>query len=152
MKRSDPLGRLWAMSLSMAETGRRAGETLVAARDVIGHRTTLMQEAMRQPLSADHRELSQMVPEKVAAFSAAGSAAVGAWWEMQSIFAAQTQMMGAAMLTGRSPDAAELGRLQRRSAARAMQLAERAVAAGGAMLDPLHAGATGNARRLAGKK
>lgn len=149
MKRNDSLGRLWSMSLSMADTGRRAGETMLAARDVIGHRTTLMQAAMQAPLSADHRELSQMVPEKVAAFSAAGSAAVGAWWEIQSIFAAQAQMMGAAMLTGRSPDVAEIGRLQRRSAARAMQLAERAVAAGGAMLDPVHAKATGNARRLA---
>ena len=137
------------MGISMAQTGRRAGETMLAARDVIGHRTTLMQEALQQPLSADHRELSQMVPEKVAAFSAAGSAAVGAWWEMHSIFAAQTQMIGTAMLTGRSPNAAELGRLQRRSAARAMQLAERAVAAGGAMLAPVHAKATGNAHRLA---
>ena len=126
--------------------------TMLAARDVIGHRTTLLHEAMQQPLAADHRELSQMVPEKVAAFSAAGSAAVGAWWEMQSIFVAQTQMIGAAMLTGRSPDVAELGRLQRRTAARAMQLAERAVAAGGAMLDPVHAKAIGNARRLARKK
>ena len=152
MKRSDPLSRLWSMSLSMAETSRRAGETMLAAHDVIGHRTTLMQQAMQQPLSADHRELSQMVPEKVAAFSAAGSAAVGAWWEMQSIFAAQTQMVGTAMLTGRSPNVAEIGRLQRRSAARAMQLAERAVAAGGAMLDPVHAKATGNAKRLAQKK
>lgn len=152
MKQNDPLSRLWSMSLSMAETGRRAGETMLAARDVIGRRTTLMQEAIQQPLSADHRELSRMVPEKVAAFSAAGSAAVGAWWEMQSILAAQTQMIGAAMLTGRSPDVAELGRLHERSAARAMQLAERAVAAGGAMLDPLHAKATGNARRLARNK
>ena len=113
---------------------------------------TFLSPAIQQPLSADHGELAQMVPEKVAAFSAAGSAAMGALWEMQSIFAAQTQMIGAAMLTGRSPGIAEIGQLHERSAARAIQLAERAVAAGGAMLDPVHAKVTGNARRLARKK
>ena len=136
----------------MAETGRRAGETSLAAHDVIGHRATLMREALHQPLSADHRELSRMVPEKVAAFSAAGGVAVEAWWEMQSIVAAQAQMIGTAMLAGRGPDVAELGRLRRRSAARAMRLAEGVVAAGCAMLDPIHATASGNARRLTRKR
>lgn len=152
MAQTNPWLRLMTMGMDMAETGWRAGETMLAAGSVIEHRSKLMQAAAQRPLDADHRELARMVPEKVAAFSAAGSAMVDAWWGMQAELAGHARQVGTAMLSGRAPDVATIARLQRRTAEHGLRLAEQAVAAGAAALAPVHGKATANARRLARRK
>lgn len=51
----------------------KTGELALAAGRVIGHRMTLGTRAMMNPAAADHAEFSRMIPEKIGAFSEAGS-------------------------------------------------------------------------------
>jgi hypothetical protein len=142
---------MMAAGASVAETSRRAFETASAANSVIAARMPMIEAAMRSPMTGDHRELARMVPEKVDAFSRAGSATVSAWWTAQSTWMDHFQHLHAAALRWRAPTAAELGRLGERNTAAMLGAIEAAAGLAADTLKPVHAKATSNARRLSGK-
>ncbi|MBT2186780.1 hypothetical protein [Sphingobium nicotianae] len=144
--------RLMAAGTSIAETGLRAFETARAAGEVIAARTPIIETAMRSPLTGDHRELARMVPEKVEAFSRAGSAAVSAWWTAQSAWMDHLQHFHAAALRGGVPTPADLGRLGERNTTALLEAVEATVQLASDTLAPIHTKATSNARRLRGKR
>lgn len=61
-----------ALHLASDNAGK-TGELAVAASRVISHRMTLGRKAMMNPAGADHAEFLRMIPEKIGAFSEAGS-------------------------------------------------------------------------------
>ncbi|MFV3130917.1 hypothetical protein [Niveispirillum sp. KHB5.9] len=140
--------RLMAASLSMTGTCMRAMETLGAANAVIATRTSIIEAAMRSPLTGDHVELAQMVPEKVDAFSRAGSTIVAAWWEAQSLWIGHMQHLGGMALRGRSPTPGEMADLGNRMAELTLDSIDAAARLGSTALAPVHRKAMANARRL----
>ncbi|MFA5122716.1 phasin family protein [Zavarzinia sp.] len=56
-----------------SDNAGKTGELAVAAGRVISHRMTLGTKALMNPAAADHAEFSRMIPEKIGAFSEAGS-------------------------------------------------------------------------------
>jgi hypothetical protein len=140
--------RLWAAGASMTDTSRRAVETLVAANEVVAARSKIIEAAVHSPLTGDIAELGRMVPEKVDAFSSAGSATVAAWWEMQSAWVRHMQHVGGMAMRGRPPTAVELADLGTRMTTLALGSIEATARLGSASLAPVHRKATANARRL----
>lgn len=141
-------GRMVSATLDMIGTAQRASQTMTASNEVIARRTAMMREAAQSPLDGNYAELSRMIPEKVDAFSRAGAAIAGDWWAMQSAFLAQAQQFGALAMKGRAPTMAELADLSANNMALALRTFERTGAMGAKGLRPIHASATGNARRL----
>ncbi|MEG3176221.1 hypothetical protein U1872_08280 [Sphingomonas sp. RB3P16] len=133
---------------SVGATGERLGETASASHAVIASRTNTIGEAMRSPLSGDYAELGRMVPEKVAAFSQSGNAGMKALSALQAGYLAQAQELGALWLRGRPPTLFELAELSERSSMHALHVLETGARMGQDVLAPLHAAATGNAKRL----
>ncbi|MBP7337836.1 hypothetical protein [Niveispirillum sp.] len=140
--------RLMVAGQSMTGTGVRVMETLGAANAVIAARTPIIDAAMRSPLTGDHVELGRMVPEKVEAFSQAGSAMVTAWWQAQSLWVAHMQHLGGMAMRGRAPTAGEMMALNSKVADLTLDGIEAAVRLGSTALAPVHRKATANARRL----
>jgi hypothetical protein len=141
-------GRLVTASLEMAQTGWRFGEMMMAAKDVVGDRTSMLQAAAVSPLTGDYAELGRLVPEKVEAFSKAGSDVVAEWWAMQRDIAVHIQHVGSILLSGQAPDLYELSTLASRTAEHATRMMVRSMGVGEVALAPIHARATSNARRL----
>lgn len=141
-------GRMVSATLDMIGTAQRVSQTIAASNEVIARRTSMMRDAARSPLDGNYAELSRMIPEKVDAFGKAGEAMAGDWWAMQSALLAQMQQFGALAMRGRAPSLAELGELSASNAVLALRTFERAGAMGARGLKPIHASATGNARRL----
>ena len=141
-------GRMVSATLDMVGTAQRVSQTMAASNEVIGRRTAMMRDAARSPLDGNYAELSRMVPEKVDAFGRAGAAIAGDWWAMQSAFLAQAQQFGALAMRGRAPSLTELSDLSANNMMLALRMFERAGAMGAKGLKPIHASATGNARRL----
>lgn len=131
----------WNIALANWNTAVRMGETLAAANTVIGSRVETMREAARDPLAGDYGELTRMVSEKVEAFTASGLSLA------RDIGAIQMEMATAMIQAARPPSMRRFNALSGRSA----RIAEHAAGAVGRALDPVHASATANARRL-GKK
>jgi len=149
--RSDPWNgwlRLMQSGLSMGQTGLRAIETLHAAGHVIAARTAIINAAILSPFTADHRELSRMVPEKVEAFSRSGMATASAWRAAQSACFGHMQHLGIMALRGRSPTTAEMVDLGERVSALTLGAAEATARLSASALAPLHSGVMANARRL----
>lgn len=135
----------------------KAAETMVAAPQVITHRTVRMARAGPTPNRFDQHELATMGIEKFVAFSQAwinaaseivtfqqqmANAAMRQWWVMRNIF------NPAAFFT--APGRMMTAPIDVLSACnRAMAIAPR-VAHG--VVKPIHAKATRNAKRLARKK
>ncbi len=140
--------RLMAAGLSMTGTGVRVMETLGAANAVIAARTPIINAAIRSPLTGDHVELGLMVPEKVEAFSHAGSAMVTAWWQAQSLWIGHMQHLGGMALRGRTPTPGEIVDLNNRMAGLTLDGIEAAARMGTTVLAPVHRKAAANARRL----
>ncbi len=140
--------RMVTMAFGLAETAQRASETMVASQDVITRRTKMIGTAVHSPLEGNYAELSRMVPEKMAAFSQASMAMATDWWAMQSALMAAAGKQGALALQARPARLTELSVLSARNAKLALETFERASAMGGKALRPVHASATGNARRL----
>lgn len=140
--------RMMDATLELSRTGQRVSETITASHDVIGARSGMMRTALESPLEADYVELARMVPEKVEAFSKAGSAIATEWWAMQADLLTQAQQLGAMALKGRPPTAAELSALTASNIAHGTRAIERSVALGARAVKPVHARATSNARRL----
>ena len=144
--------RMFAASTSMATSGRRVAETLDASRKVIDTRTDMMKAAMTDPLCADHAELGRMVPEKLAAFSTAGSAMMDGWMAWNQALLAEATHIGTMASRGRPPTPFEWLALASRSAEFGVAATERSARVGAAALAPVHAKATANARRLKRRK
>ncbi len=140
--------RMMAAGVSMTNTSMRTLQALGAANEVIAARTGVIEAAMRSPLTGDHAELARMVPEKVEAFSRAGSAAVTGWWAAQSIWLDHMQHVGRMTMRGRPPTAAEMTDLGDRTATMVMRSVEGAARLGSTTLDPIHRKTMANARRL----
>ncbi|RVT43494.1 hypothetical protein [Sphingobium algorifonticola] len=139
---------LWADMLStwsaMAQGATRMGTLTKDSAFVVDHRTRLMADAMRNPLTGDYAELSMMVPEKVTAFSQAGLAGFQAMTRFQADgFAIWQKMMGIA-LSGQPMTAAQGMAL----ASQSTRALKRANHASGRTMAPIENGATANARRL----
>lgn len=144
----DAWSRMMTAGWAMTETSMRMVETMGAANQVVTARSAMIGSAIRSPLTGDHRELGRMVPEKVDAFSRAGSATVAAWWTAQSVWAGEMQHLAAMAMRGRVPTSAELTALGDRMATVGLQSVEAAARLGSATLAPVHRKATANARRL----
>lgn len=140
--------RMMGASLDMAQTAMRAGQTMSASRDVIDKRTDMMRTAMADPVGADHAELGRMVPEKIAAFSSAGTAIVDGWLAWNSALMAEAQHIGAMTMKGRAPTPLEWMTLLSRSQAFGLTAVERGARVSAATLQPVHAKAVSNAKRL----
>lgn len=132
----------------MTNTSVRAFETWGASGEVITARTKIIDAAVRSPLTGDHRELGRMIPEKVDAFSQAGSATVAAWWKAQSAWMGHMQYLGGMAMRGRPPTAAEIADLGNRMATLTLESIEATAQLGSATLAPVHRKATSNAKRL----
>ncbi|MCA1654591.1 MAG: hypothetical protein ABR588_05720 [Sphingomicrobium sp.] len=135
---------LWTAWRTMMRAGTMMRETIDASHHVVEVRGEAISAAMSDPLHADQTELALMVNEKTEAFALAGAALTSRWLAMQSDLAAQALAVGGLMVSGRLPG---------RRAARAMVARQRRIgyaAAKGsiAALQPIHAAATANARRL----
>ena len=123
------LGQAW---LDMLATGLRTAETMLASGSVIGTRTGMIGRAAANPWRGNYRELSRMVPEKVAAFGAAADilAREGRVWQD-----------AVSALAGSAGPAAD-------GWFRSIDALTGLWAAPGAALRPIHRTATANARRL----
>ncbi|WP_439532517.1 hypothetical protein [Polymorphobacter sp.] len=140
--------RMMDATLEMSRTGQRVSETLGASHDVIDARSGMIRTALASPLEADHVELARMVPEKIAAFSQAGTAIATQWWAIQADLLTQAHQLGTMALKGRPPTASELKAMTARNIAHGTRAIERSVALGAGAVKPVHARATSNARRL----
>ena len=140
--------RSWSSGVAASQVGLRFAEMMQASNTVITSRCETMAAAARDPVNGDYRELSRMVPEKVAAFGESARTTMGDMAAIQSDAAAHWQQLSAMAWRGRPPTFAELDTLSER----ALRMAERAIGAGGAALKPVHKTATGNAKRLRGGK
>lgn len=135
---------MWRSGQAAADTALTLGETLRAAGAVVDSRSRTMAAASRDPINGDYAELARMVPEKLAAFSAAGASALRDLQAVQSYAMANWRLVTDIAFKGRIATAKEANAIATRSAA----MVERTARAGGKALAPVHRAATGNARRL----
>jgi hypothetical protein len=119
-------------ALDLFATGLRSAELMLASESVIRSRTKMIEAASRAPFSGNYGELSRMVPEKVAAFGAAGEVLAAEWRAWQDEMAA----LAAAAEPGID------------TVFRWTDAMTRLWAAPGAAMRPIHKTATSNARRL----
>ena len=138
------LARGMQTSLALTLT---AAETAAATGAVMTTRLGLMGAAALDPTNADHAELGRMVPEKMLAFSQAGSALTREWLALNRNATDHMLELGRAMMSGRTAQPSDLIRLATRSVDHAANLVDAATQA----LAPVHRKATSNARRLARK-
>jgi hypothetical protein len=143
---------IWADMLSswsaVAQSTQRMGTMATDSAYVVDHRTKLMADALRNPMTGDYAELSMMVPEKVTAFSQAGIAGWSAMTAMQSDSFAIWQRMMTMALSGKPMTAAQ-GRALAVQSSRAIK---RASTASDRIMAPVQSGANANAKRLRSKK
>jgi hypothetical protein len=111
---------------------------------VVNVRTRKIVEASTNPLSGDYAELSRMVPEKMEAFSDAGSVLSAEFIALQKdVLTSWSDMMGLA-LRPRFPTLVEANAMT----ARASAMFTKATGAGDKALLPIARKARSNARRL----
>jgi hypothetical protein len=135
----------WRMA---GATGTQMAQIAGASHDVIEARSDIMRDAMLSPLTGDYPELARMVPEKLEAFSAAGTAVMAAWWKAQSDYLAQTTRLSTMMTSGRIPTPMDVAEQWYRSSLDALRAVESGSRLGRDMVKPIHKTATANARRL----
>jgi hypothetical protein len=134
--------------MDMYRTGLKLGETMAASSSVVDKRIEIMAAAVANPLTGDYRELGRIVPEKFEAFSQAGMQFSQGWWAAQRDIAAQMHHIGALMMRGGVPNAADMRTMSNRGA----RATTRAATTARQTLAPIHKAATANARRLEGPK
>ena len=148
--------RMVDASMAITATGIKMMETSKASSQVISARTDIIAAAVKSPLTGDYTELAKMIPEKVDAFSRAGSSVSNIWWDMSAAWMGQAQQLAGLAMKGRLPNAAEFAALQNRTAAHGLAMMDASVSMGTKSLAPLHSAAMKNAARLrtsvAGKK
>jgi hypothetical protein len=122
---------------------RRSMETAIATQSVLAAGLPMIMEAIADPIGADHRELAQMVTEKVSAFSDSHEALTAAGKAMHRTgginAAAFCRLAGGGMI-----DPTEWTSILERNLALAAVLMSLPMQA----MAPLHSGVTANARRL----
>lgn len=130
------------MALVMMNNSAKMGETWMASGRVIDHRLGLVRTDAGSV--AAQGELARMVPEKMAAFSQSGWAAMSGWWEMQGdmMRLGQDIAFSALRMQPLSPKA------MRASTASAQRIAGKMTKTATAMLAPVHKMVTANDRRL----
>lgn len=131
-------------TLGMIDGWLRLSETMSASHKVVEHRSGLINDAARSPFEGNYAELGRMIPEKLSAFTMAGSTWIESCFELQRQFMAQTGDASRFMASGGAHPAAFLSR----AAERSNRFAVTAMGAGAKALAPVHRTATGNARRL----
>jgi len=142
----------WLKLLGAASEVNRAAtrttETMAAAGAVVASRSAIIGEAFRTPLAADLGEMARMVPEKVEAFSMAGLALMQAAQAFQIGLIEEASHIGREAMRGRPLTPGGATALATRGAAYAIDAMTRGARAGTAVITPIHAKATANARRL----
>lgn len=134
---------LWTAPLEFARTAMAAGETAVHAQSVIAARMPTLWAAFQNPWTADYREMSLMVSEKV------GAATRSARSASASVATVRRAMDGQAETLARIGGGALLSPFDWWGIAeRNMAIAAAIIALPGEMLKPYHAGVTANAKRL----
>lgn len=143
----EMMASLCEAGAEMARSSMKLGELAIASNTVITERVGMMSAAARDPMRGDYAELGRIVPEKVVAFSQAGSSVIEDVGRLQMEWARQMTDAGLFWFGG-VPTAASAQRLADRGAARMARMTRRAMGISGRALDPVHKRATGNARRL----
>ncbi len=141
----DPLSswmRWNDMALAMMTNSAKMGEAWMASGRVIDHRLGLLRADAGSV--AAQGELARMVPEKMAAFSQSGWAAMSGWWAMQSDMMRLGQDIAFSALRMQSPGPQAM----RASMARSQRVAGKMTKAATAMVTPVHKTVTANDRRL----
>ena len=133
----------WSEWQKMWRAGTMVSETLAASHMVIGHRQKAIEQAVSDPLGADHAELGRMVTEKSAAFGAASVSLAHDWWAMQGDISTQMLAIGNIM-AGRPPGP----RATEAMIARGQRIGSAALASSIRAMAPVHRTATTNAKRL----
>ena len=138
----------------------QTGEMLAASAQVISLRTGRMAAAGPVPSARDQREFALMTQEKFDAASASAAAMAGQWLSIGGGFGAQvwhgvfeTGVAMVSLASSRSVQQyidrqAELARAQKRSVASTSRLGTAGAQIAHRGLQPIHAAATANARRL----
>lgn len=136
--------RLWFWPWEASKMATHMMETAVATQAVLAKRLPLLSAAITNPWTADYRELSLMVSEKVDAFGLSQRSITKAGGVMRKAVTGNASALS---------DAANGGLL---GPAEWMQMFERTVAFGSAFvalpmeaLAPVHKGVAANAKRLA---
>jgi hypothetical protein len=140
--------RLVAAAFGIAATAQRASEMASASQDVIARRSEIMAHAARSPLTGNYAELGRMAPEKLEAFSSAVAAVAQDYWEIQASIIKESRYFWRQTMNGRAPTTTELSAMVSRAVEFPLRTLERLSAMGDAGLDPIHATATANAKRL----
>jgi len=124
-----------------------SAELALASMAVVGARTPLIASAAREPAKGDYAELTRMVVEKPLAFAKGAPAGAPAWAAMT----AETQRYLAQAWN--TPRLGAFPAMDATLAAMAFwgRMASLSLTWQTAMLAPVHAAATANARRLGGK-
>ena len=138
----------------------QTGEMLAASAQVISLRTSRMAAAGPVPSARDQREFALMAQEKFDAAGASAAAMTSQWLSIGGGFGAQvwhglfeTGVAMVSLASSRSVQQyidrqAELARALKRSAASASRLGTAGARVAHRGLQPIHAAATANARRL----
>lgn len=140
---SDWFG-LWMAPWEAARTSVAIAETAMNAQQVIAARLPMIAEAFANPWTANHRELSRMVTEKISASHRSADSRSAA--RLRSAMGAQAAAFGRLAGGGWFGPADWMAMAERNLA-----IAAAAVAIPGEMLRPFHAGAAANAKRLGGR-
>lgn len=144
--------RLFAVSAHMTQTAMRTAQTINASNVVIEKRTNLMRAAIGDPVNANLRELGQMVPEKLGAFTSAGNAVIDGWLAWNTAMLSEAHHIGAMAMRGRAPTPIEWMALAERGQAFGLSTAEGSARTSAAALKPIHRKAIANAKRLGKRK
>lgn len=150
----DVLGnwsRLMASGAAMGQTSLDALETLEAAHEVIAARIPIIGLATASPMSEAHRELERIFPEKVTAFSEAGSAVMSTCWTAQTAWMGHLEHLGIMTMRPQIPTALTLKELGDTLLIMAVETVEATARLGAGALEPVHRRAVANARRLCGR-
>jgi hypothetical protein len=155
------LRRLTRAATSVHAAAVQSGELANAASKVIATRSAMAAAAMALPHMIDTTEFTRMVPEKVAAFSAAGAVLWRRWSEMARqmsnyALAETTQATQAASRLASCRNPAEaltiqstyLAAVTSRTVSRSIAMTTLALRTPEAVAGPVHRAAMGNARRL----
>lgn len=130
------------MAFAMMTNSAKMSEAWMASGRVIDRRLGLLRADAGSV--AAQGELARMVPEKMAAFSQSGWAAMSCWWAIQGdmMRLGQDMALSAWRMQPPSPKA------MRASMARSQRIASKMTKATTAMVTPVHKTVTANDRRL----
>lgn len=141
----DPLSswmRWNSVASAMVTNGVKMGEAWMSAGRVINHRLELLRTDGGS--AAAKGELARMVPEKIAAFSQSGSAALSGWWAVQNDLMLLGQDMAFSLWQAQPPNA----KVRRESIVHMERIADKMTKSAAAIVLPVHKTVTANDRRL----